>query len=326
MAKSRSAAAGAGFVALGMLLVAEPAASSQKEELTVYVAANGLPSGTGLSATSPVASLEAAQDAARRAYHGQQDIRVKVAPGTYTGQHVLWTWRPDTTTTVTIEGSSRNALPIFDGGGGNMTWAAFRTSPAPTSNITIRNISIKNYRTAIIFAPAEGALQRGSNELIENNRFEHIGQFSPGRKPAYSIIGLDGISNSVIRANHFSDIANVEGCGGLHVVYLAHHSSNNRIEDNRLENVCADAFKARDGSDNNQILNNTFVGQRGAFFVDSYCDPAVVRDCQAQECPSFGNVVRGNIGEPLDGAQKIRIVHRTTLPGCPAAQSDRVLQ
>lgn len=326
MAESRLGAAGAGFVALGILFAVQRSAASQSDELTIYVAAHALSSGTGLSTTSPVASLAAAQDAARAAHRGQKSIRIEIAPGTYTGQHVSWTWRPDAASTLTIEGMALDSPPVFDGGNASINWAGFNMSPLPTSNITIRNVSIRNYRTAMVFAPGEDTPQTSGGELIENNRFEHIGQFKLDGKPAYSVIGFVGISNSVVRKNLFSDIANVGGCGGLHVVYLAHHSSNNRIENNRLENVCGDAFKVRDGSNNNLIVNNTFVGQRGAFVVDSYCDPAVVSGCQTQECPSFGNVVRENTGEPVGGVTKIKIVHRSEIPGCPKPGTDRILQ
>lgn len=52
--------------------------------------------------------------------------------------------------------------------------------------------------------------------------------------------------------------ASLKSCANLHAIYLAHHASDNVIDDNDFENTCGSPIRIRDSSNNNIASNNTF--------------------------------------------------------------------
>ncbi|HEY1707340.1 MAG TPA: right-handed parallel beta-helix repeat-containing protein [Rhizomicrobium sp.] len=270
-------------------------AFAASDELLVYVDARAHAGGDGRTPATAFNDIGTAAQTAAATYAGQSKIRIEIAPGTYVGQKIDWRWQ--TPSALIIEGMPGNPRPDFDGGGSSTHWASFRP---PATNITIRHVAIRNYYEGIVFS-YRGA---NSNETIEDNSFQNIGLVPT----AYAVIGFGNTSNSVIRNNTFVDISNNSGCGGLHAIYAQHGSSSNLIENNRFENVCGQAIKLRDRSNNNQIVNNRFVGpQTRMMVVESY---------QPGECQSIGNVVRGNTSDS-EGVISYKSAHAKDVPGCP---------
>jgi nitrous oxidase accessory protein NosD len=191
--------------------------------------------------------------------------------------------------------------------------------------LVVRGFEVRNHRMAIAYLGERGAAPSStSHTRIEENLFENIGQQRADVKPAFAAITLVNSRSNQISRNTFRNITNIDDCGGLHAIYLASGSSDNRVEDNVFDGGCGDTIKTRDRSNGNLIRGNTFRNQTGlALYVDSFCDRRKVAACAkgAQECASWGNRFEGN---KIDAAaqRSIKTPTRTAgagnIPSCPA--------
>ena len=186
--------------------------------------------------------------------------------------------------------------------------------------MTIRGMTVQNYWSGLVVKGSQhDAAKWNGGNVIEGMTFTAIGQSRPEQKPAFSVITLQRSRDNVVRNNTFLRVGNSVACGGFHAIYMAHASSGNRIEGNVFQGGCGDVIKLRDASSGNRIIRNRFVDQRDAPVVDSYCDMGRMTECKVQECPSSGNVISDNIF--VNSPDKVRAVHRATVPGCPASRS-----
>jgi len=276
--------------------IAAPAAP-----LVIYLAPTGIDTNSGLSATSPIKSLDKALDLATS--HRQSTdspVHVFFAKGTYYG--LTKTWRSFSKTYSTLfapMAGLKTGDVILDGKrlptdaqGSTGGLFSFRlpagTTAGQRTNILIRDLVIRNYRGGIAF---NGVSKDDSSSAISRNIvrecvFERIGNmYAPIGSPpskATSVIAVVNSRDNVFMGNRFTDINNTnyadpENIGkpygsALHAFYLAHHSSNNRIEGNRFErHQSGAAIKVRDNSNDNVIIRNQFT--------EMYPSRAIQRGC-----------------------------------------------
>lgn len=293
-------------------------------EAVIYLAPNGDDNATGLSASAPLATLQAA---VKRALAQPGDSitarRIVVAPGQYKAQVTVVEDLPDEKPLV-IAGA-RGDRPVFDGNGRGRAWLTLKSATGKPTRLSIEGLEIRNYVTAISLngeRTSPGAWN--AENVIRNNIIRDIGQIAfPSGKPSTAAVRLVNSRNNQIVNNHFINIENITGCGALHAIYMAHHSSNNLIEGNTFENGCGATVKARDASNSNIIRNNRFIGQKETLFLDSYCDKDNRDDCakDSTECPSWGNQVQDNSAQDM-GPRARKAPTATKGPdsatGCPA--------
>lgn len=274
------------------------AAAALAAETTVYVSTGGNDQAKGTSEADAVATLQRALKLAEAASGSDLSlVRVSIAPGTYAGQSV--TVRGNTAGVPILLTSGTGGRAVFDGDGRGGTWLTLKPRNGQASNLRISGLEVTNYETAI---DAQG--NRNNPELwaggmeIRDNRFHKIGDIAKeGAQPSTAALRLVNSDRNVIAKNTFSNIKNNKLCGLLHALYIAHGSTDNRIEDNVFEDSCGDAVRFRDRSDNNVVRNNQFTDAWSQSPVsDWFCNPKQRGNCTKVqgECPSSNILVEGN--------------------------------
>jgi hypothetical protein len=273
-------------------------------------------------------SLNCALQAALGFSHANvQRVAILIAPGTYRGEKIRLQLQPNMPQ-IAIGPQNTNApRPVFEGTG-NGAWMHIEGGFGTRTPFSISGIEIRDYKTALTLnaSSVPGAPWIGGI-TITNSRFDNIGAFSPDVNPSTAVIRLVNARYNDFENNQFSNIRNMTRCGGLHVFYIAHFSSQNVVRGNSFDNGCGSTIKVRDQSDNNQIVGNTFSHQEGpTLFLDNFCNPQRAR-CTGdhQECPSENNVFSGNTylmdaGENPPRATQARFPR--TVPGCESVSSE----
>lgn len=232
------------------------------------------------------------------------DVEVRIAPGRYRGQKVVWTFSVPGHTVTLTRLAGEQARPVFDGclsadncpGG---TWFILQRKDGQRTGIVFHYLHIENYQTAISFNGGRDAeSQSNGGNRIYGCYFNRIGNvFNPALAPSTAAVRLVNSDDNEIANNHFVNIINTTSPGLLHAIYAAHMSDRNQIARNRFENNAGDPVRLRDFSNDNVIQNNRFkkVGIE-AGYTEWYCDHAARTDCTkpTPECPSWGNQFRDN--------------------------------
>lgn len=287
--------------------------------LVVYMATDGASeddaSGElGLSREKPVGTLDLAQAVIRDQLESEhRDVEVLIAPGTYRDQRVEWSYTMRGNT-ITFRPRDEGTRPVFDGKGlegdeKNKEWFKLAHAGGEKTNIVIEGLQIQFYGRAINLYSGNRwePLASNSHNVIRNNIIKDVGDSTT------SAIGMQNSKFNLVEGNHFRRIRSKDQCGQLHVIYIAHYSSNNTVRGNVFEDTCSgSAVRVRDASNGNLIEDNTFIrASTKAYFEDWYCDPERGEkvctkrrpdpdssnsddEVFAPECPSKGNVFSHN--------------------------------
>ena len=269
-------------------------------ELSIFLDPRGSDSFDGLSEQAPVTSLqEAIRIAELVADKDVSRIRIAVVSGEFQGQVAKASGNIAGLEIAVSAADPNQPRPRFNGDQLGGTWLDIRSATGKRTNYKISGLEITNYETAINFAGDRNHRERsnGGNE-IRNNVFVNIGQIArAGARPSTAVIRLVNSDDNVIAENRFIHIVNLEQCGHLHSIYVAHDSTGNVIEDNVFEDSCGDAIRFRDRSHSNIAKGNTFIDAwANAPVSDWYCDRERRADCTktTPECPSMNNVLDNN--------------------------------
>lgn len=308
---------------LGCLPAVLLCAGALAAESSVYVSPKGNDKADGGSPTAAVKTFDRALQLAT-SLAGKGDVSIRFLEGDYGDGTMKVVWPNAAGSRLTLAAEGGKGKVVFDGQGSGKTWLQVTDAPGPKSNIAIRGFVVRNYRQAIQFAGDRFAAEPSmTDNAVENNVFENIGQFKEGVPPALAAIHMLNTSKTTVQGNVFRNVRNLQKCDGLHAIYMAGGSSNNTIVDNEFDGGCGDTIKVRDRSNFNKIERNTFEHQAGhSLFVDSFCDARKQAECKdaKQECPSWGNVFRGNrVDEASRSGVKFiqRHVGAASIPGCP---------
>ena len=279
------------LIMIALLATAMGAAHAADAALNLYVSPNGDDSAPGTSESRPLKSLGRAL-AAYQSDCNARPSRIVLAGGSYGNEQATLRSAP-----CPLVISSASGQATFDGGG-NGQWLTLALPGAKMVDVTITGMNITNYQSAISINGNRNDPQGWIGGIkIVKNRFSHIGSFRADQPPATAAVRLVNARSVIIEGNEFETIRNVTHCGGLHSVYIAHHSTENRIVGNSFVDGCGETIKVRDSSDSNLVERNRFERQEGsALFLDSYCDASAGGECTKAEpeCPSWNNVFRDN--------------------------------
>ena len=305
-------------------------ALATSETYRIYVSPVGGDDTAGGGESTPVRTLAKALQAYDKTCNSRS-TRIVLAPGNYGSESLILRRIP---CPLLISSTAGNA--IFTGQGEG-TWLTVATPGAGQIELTISGVEINNYQSAISINgnrnDAEGWI---GGVRILNSHFVRIGTFRADQQPATAAIRLVNARSILIEGNTFQTIRNLTHCGGMHAIYIAHYSSNNRIVGNTFVDGCGETIKVRDSSNNNAIERNIFAQQEGsALFLDSYCDSASGGECTKTEpeCPSWNNAFRDNtINGPRPASNKKFVGARRAarkLPincALPRDHTDRILE
>ena len=291
-------AAGIALLLLG--LGACQFAHADLSTVTVFMSPEGSDDADGRTEASPVKSLKRALESGiAAAGAGATNITIEVGEGTYKGQSASIAALSDDVRIV-IRPHPSGSKAVFDGGGKGGAWLLVR--PPAGGGISIRDLEISNYVTAISLAGSRGSDEEPAQPVegveIAGNHFTRIGQFAfPRGKPSTAVLRLVNADKTRIVGNRFFDTGNVNSCELLHAIYIAHDSTENLIEANNFEKSCGDSIRIRDRSNDNVIRGNTFIDAWAvAPISDWFCNNSLRKLCanHRTECPSVGNVLGGN--------------------------------
>lgn len=309
---------------LAAAVLAAAACAAGAADFVLHLAPDGNDTRDGRAPERAVATLARALALAQQQAPAGADVQLRFARVPWGKAQLDIDWVPGDGRRLVLDGGAGGERAVFDGGASGATWLQVRGQPEQRTNVTVRGFVVRGYRQAIVFqADWRDPRPWMSGNVVEDNTFERIGQFTPGVKPALAALHLLNTSRSRIVGNRFVDIRNLEGCDGLHAIYLAGGSSGNRIEGNVFDGGCGDTIKTRDRANDNVVVRNRFLAQTGkALLVDSFCDARKEAACKGkpQECPSWNNSFEDNFVDDAS-RQAVRAVVRTVgagnIPACP---------
>jgi hypothetical protein len=264
---------------------------------TIYVSPVGNDSNSGNAEAQAVATLNRAVRLAEAVPANAGKVSIRIGGGHYVAQHFETAGNPNGVA-IDISGAP-DAPAVFDGNGEGGVWMTLVPRHGQPSNLTIENLEVTNYETAIDAKGDRNIAQDWAGGMtIHHNRFINIGDIAKnGAEPSTAAIRLVNSSRNTIVRNEFEHIRNRQSCDLLHGLYVAHHSTGNLIENNYFEDACGDAIRFRDESNSNTVRGNTF---KDAWYhspvSDWFCDKSKRNDCTkiSGECPSIGNVLEKN--------------------------------
>lgn len=250
------------------------------------------------------------------------EIEVHIEKGDYLGQQVLWTYTNGHRVTFTAsEFGGSSDRPRFIGNNSNNTWFTLKSAKGDWSNIHFRYIEISNYWGGIKLLGDRDNFRNGWNgrNEIYGMIFRKIGgKYNPtNNRKGYAAINTFNSRENTIRNNFFINIENDSVCKGcMHAVYLAHYSSNNKVDYNNFNTISGNPVQNRDMSNLNRIEFNTF-SKAGveAQVADWYCNAS---NCTKKvphfsadgkiECPSHSLVFANNKYGTLYNGKKQELV------------------
>ena len=293
--------------------------------LVVLMSPTGSDENDGLSLDTPILTLQRAQEVIRAAVPNRnRNVEVRIAPGTYLNQTVKWNFTMPANPIKFMPLFNDKNRPVFDGTDRGRTWFVLDHKAGEETNLIFYYIRVQNYQTAISLEGDRNqeATSNGSNQIY-GCYFYNIGNVSaPDTKPSTAAIRLVNSDDNSIENNHFVNIINVNKCGLLHTIYIAHASDRNKILRNHFENGCGDPIRVRDFSNYNVINENTFVriGENAAY-TEWFCDHEERTDCTkpGPECPSWYNEFRNNILDKNYNGDKLSVwkfLVKPTAHGC----------
>lgn len=274
------------LAALGVLMLQPGIAAASSYRL--YLAPDGNDAAAGTEPSTALRSLGAAQQrlVERRPAAA---VEVVIASGTYLQQSVQWTFANGAPIRF-IAAPGAATPPLFDGRGG-ATWFALKGGRNAPTRLTFDGLKVSNYWMALDLGSSKANEDGNSGNTIRNMQFARIGgRYGRSAEAAYSFaaIRLQQSRDNRIEHNRFESIENDTGTSGfIHALYLARHSSGNRIEGNTFVDVNGDAIRTRDASDQTYVGGNHFLraGKYAAFSDWFKADG---------ECPSQGGEFVGN--------------------------------
>ncbi len=277
--------------------------------LQIYLSPKGSDKSSGTSPGKPILTLARAQQVIA-ALKPQTDVEVRIAPGTYHGQKVAWTYTMPGHKIhfMTLKGDKTR--PVFDGcleqnpkdlkkGCPGGTWFTLKHAKGQKTNLHFYYIRVQRYQTAIsLNGDRNSPKTSNGNNRVYGCYFYKIGNvFNNALKPSTAAVRLVNSTYNYIGNNHFINIINSKSAGLLHALYIAHLSSHNQIIGNKFSANAGDPVRLRDFSNYNQIRKNNFIKSGiAAGYTDWYCNHDIYTNCtkKGPECPSWENQFRDN--------------------------------
>ncbi|HEY8472997.1 MAG TPA: hypothetical protein VIL37_10240 [Natronosporangium sp.] len=282
----------------------------------VYMSPSGADNNSGLSPEEPVQSLARAQEVLQAAAP-TTDVEVRIEQGVYIAPPTTWTFLVPghTVTFLPIDyayGAGADDIagrPVFRGDGSSGFWLSAELPeghPGGDAGLRFYYLQVDQYDLGGLkldggVVEVDGmqrpATEGHNNNVIVGMYFTRLGSRWAGTEHGFGGVDLVNSRNNLIVDNHFVRLENTgTGKGLMHGVYLAHHSMENTVRDNRFEMISGDPIRTRNDSNDNEVFHNAFqrTGEI-AHFSDWFCDTECTQgNLRPRECASHGNVFREN--------------------------------
>jgi hypothetical protein len=184
--------------------------------------------------------------------------------------------------------------PIFNGCAGSsgpcLNSTFFRIDKSGRTNIIFHYIHVEQYNNGIVFVgPTEGA--NNEYNAIYGSKFYQIGDAYTQVTGGVEAVAFQNSSNNSVENTHFVQLNRATAPRQLHAIYIAHDSDSNHIRGNRFAENTGTPVRVRDGSDYNNIVENTFIKvgpEDGAAFEEWFDRQGTGSSC-ADELAGDGN-------------------------------------
>lgn len=276
-------------------------ASAQTTTLEVFVAPGG--TGTGLSASSPVGTLQDAHSVvvALDPAATDTDVDIIIAKGTYNNHpQTNWTYSdPDITIRFYpdsyVPGQSWSQWnqpagtaerPVFNGYGQGVGsyffW--FGDSAGANTNFEFYYLTIRYYEVGGISLnrfpvnyESSAYTDWNGNNVFWGNYFYKLGnKWNAGTADGYGALSLLNSRDNEIKFNFFDKLENTGSSGNLmHGIYLKHQSSNNTIRNNVFVLNSGDPVRVSDASNYNMVHDNTFTLAGDLAYMSDWSSPGL---------------------------------------------------
>jgi len=292
--------------------------AAQEAVFIVHLAPDGSDTADGRTPATAVRTLERVEALLDAADPGI-DVEVRIEQGTYTARTTYWDhYVPGHSIRfIPIDYQPGDGVddiagrPVFRGDGQTGCWFSARLAagdPGGATNLEFRYLQIEHYSTCGlqfhggITTNADGISVPASagvnNNTVSGMVFREIGSKHVPASVGYGGLNTWNSSGNLIRNNHFLYNENTGADAVLiHGVYLAHHSSDNTVSNNRFNVVSGGPVRTRNDSNDNDVYDNTFIRAGvSAYYSEWFCDSACVEDNpgHGRECASHGNAFHEN--------------------------------
>lgn len=271
-------------------------AASQASALTLYVNPAKGNDAAACGKADPCKTLRGAHNLLVSA-RPNENVTISVAKGTF-NYPAGFVWKYTRLPyTIRITGAGITST-VLDGKGAPGTWLTIATPLSKAANITVANMTIRNYGTAITAQGVRTSEKSGwiSGVVIDRMSFSRIGgKYTTTKADTYAAVRFVNARKSIIKNSKFTNIENAKRGELMHAVYLAHYSSDNRVTSNSISVVSGDPLRTRDSSSRNTFSSNRLVKTGvAAHYSDWYCTGGPECTKGSRECPSANNVFKDN--------------------------------
>lgn len=280
---------------------------------TVYMDPAGSNGNDGLAPSRGVQTLERVEEILENR-RPRTDIEVRIKPGTYIAGETTWDFYVPGHTISFLplgyqHGDASNEIgtrPRFLGEPTDGWWfhGVLPTGhPGGDTGLHFYFLEVSGYSYGGV--KLSGGIKslngmrvpasRGANKnVFREMHFSRLGNAHAGEYYGFGAIDLVNSSDNKVLGNIFSEIENSHHERYIHGVYVAHHSSNNLIQENKFFRISGDAIRTRNSSNNNYISQNTFALTGSYAYSEWFCDEPAT--CSGKlECASRNNVFHDNV-------------------------------
>jgi hypothetical protein len=315
-----------------MLLSAAATAMEEQGVCYIYISPKGCDGSNG-GLRSPVRTLDRVQEILEQSRpRSDVVVRIRSDEGVFINETVHWTYH-DPLYSITFESYPPEYNACFLADEDAPPYEPFFTldvAKGEPTNIVLRRLTVRNYvsRALYFFGDRENlAAGWNGHNVIEDCTIIDIGNGRmPERNLVYGAVTFLNSRFNVMRNCYLIGCANADRplsavellehpdleadmllCAQLsefaattsipiNAVYIAHHSSHNRIKNCKFWNIHGDAIRIRDASDHNIIGYNRFMhAGRVAVCTMWYCYPENPECTKSlPECPSHYNELIDN--------------------------------
>lgn len=268
----------------------------------IYVSPTGNDSYLGLTPGSAVKSLQRVNTILDENLHFDEDtysgpdIEVRIAPGTYYGQTVVWTAINPLHSITFMSDNADNVRPTFNGqttpGQTSSSNYFFSIRRAGPTNLHFRFLRIENYNNGMSFRGETWASNESNS--VYGCHFSRIGTlYTTFADGAFGAVNLRSTDFNRVENSYFYNIENKSADTSVHALYISNGSDENYVANNKFWKTSGVALKLRNDNWWNVFEYNSFSADGPVPNTAGYFDHP-----EAGEASSCQSVFRYNL---LDG-------------------------
>ncbi len=261
---------------------------SYEDQKDLYMAPNGNDDASGLQIDQPVMTLERIQTILQNhaAEYDGKNVVVHIAKGTYTDQHLEWTYSG--AAVVSFEGESMEET-VFLNTTKKSDFFLYIYRNGQNTSFRFSGFTVKHYSNGIYLNGAKVTDTEAAAPYFYNLAFRQIGDgFTGASESSYAAIDLVSTSRATVEYCLFDRLKNTADHGlHLHAVYMATGSCDNIVRWSTFRDCVPDPIRLRHGSNRNEIYENSFRDS-GYYAICSEWQKATGEE------DSYGNLFHGN--------------------------------